>query len=303
MDAMAEMERALGPEAVRTLVQRRLLWSGAVAANEGADAPTRLDRTTGVVLGLAAGDADGRGRVSAETQTFVLSAEAWLDHGWRAPEVLIEQLSREWDTLRVRGAAIQASVEAHRAGVPWYLGASTSYGHAALARAVAVGAVFAGESVVDRRAGVGRLRRHPRPPASDCGGGGAGRVDRRTDPTRSGRAARRRVPGRRCVVHRAGGARAVGSGPGVARRRQVPQQLPLGRACVRHVDPGRVVRLVVRRPGRGDRRGEDLAARFADGARHHGSHRRGGPRRSCASRRRGTPTSRAHRPTPGWPGG
>ena len=50
MDAIAEMERALGPEAVRTLAQRRLLCSGAVTANECADEPTRLDRTTGVVL-------------------------------------------------------------------------------------------------------------------------------------------------------------------------------------------------------------------------------------------------------------
>src|SRR3954454_5951834 len=100
MDATAEMERAFGPEAVRTLMQRRLLCDWAAATAGGADEPTRLDRTTGVVLGLAAGDAGGRGRVSAETQTFVLSAEAWLDHGWRAPEVLIEQLSREWNTLR-----------------------------------------------------------------------------------------------------------------------------------------------------------------------------------------------------------
>ena len=60
----------------------------------------RLDRTLGVVLGLAAGNTDDSGRVGVETQTFVLAAEAWLDHGWRAPEALAEQLSRELHTLR-----------------------------------------------------------------------------------------------------------------------------------------------------------------------------------------------------------
>ena len=79
-----------------------------------------------------------------ETQTFVLSAEAWLDHGWRAPGALAEQLSRELHTLRVRGEAIGAAVDAHRHGVPWHLAASTSYGNGALSRAAAVGAVHAG---------------------------------------------------------------------------------------------------------------------------------------------------------------
>ena len=101
MDAMTEMERVLGAEAVRSLEQRHLLWDVAgfrrfLTADDG----VRLDRTIGVVLGLAAGNADGDHRVGVETQTFVLSAEAWLDHGRRAPEVLAEQLSRELHTLR-----------------------------------------------------------------------------------------------------------------------------------------------------------------------------------------------------------
>ena len=74
----------------------------------------------------------------------MLSAEAWLDHGWRAPGALAEQLSRELHTLRVRGEAIGAAVDAHRHGVPWHLAASTSYGNGALSRAAAVGAVHAG---------------------------------------------------------------------------------------------------------------------------------------------------------------
>jgi ADP-ribosylglycohydrolase len=147
MDAMTEMERALGAEAVRSLTQRRLLCDVAAPAAE-VDAATRLDRTLGVVLGLAAGNTDGDGRVGVETQTFVLSAEAWLDHTWRAPEALAEQLSRELHTLRLRGAAIGAAVNNHRAGVPWHLAAPTSFGHAALGRAAAVGAAFAGEPAV-----------------------------------------------------------------------------------------------------------------------------------------------------------
>src|SRR4051812_17237168 len=145
MDAMTEMEQALGAEVVRTLVQRRLLWSGPTAVSDGADERTRLHRTVGAIVGLAAGGADGRGRGGGETQTFLLAAEAWWDRGWRAPEALIEQLSREQATLRVRGQAIRAAVDAHRAGIPWHLGASRSYGNGALARAVAVGAVFTGE--------------------------------------------------------------------------------------------------------------------------------------------------------------
>jgi ADP-ribosylglycohydrolase/uncharacterized protein YegL len=146
MGAMVKMEQTLGAEAVRSLAQRRLLWdvpapSGPVAVDEA----VRVDRTTGLVLGLAAGNADADGRVGVETQTFVLSAEVWLDHGWRAPEALAEQLAREQHTLRTRGEAIGAAVEAHRNGVPWHLAASTSYGNSALGRAVAVGAAFAAE--------------------------------------------------------------------------------------------------------------------------------------------------------------
>ena len=145
MDAMTEMERALGAEAVRSLEQRRLLWDVGVPTATDLDAAVRLDRTLGVVIGLAAGNADDSGRVGVETQTFVLSAEAWLDHGWRAPEALAEQLSRELHTLRTRGEAIGAAVEGHRNGVPWHLAASTSFGNAALGRAAAVGAAFAGD--------------------------------------------------------------------------------------------------------------------------------------------------------------
>ncbi len=145
MDAMTEMERALGAEAVRSLEQRHLLWDVAASGRADPDDGVRLDRTIGVAIGLAAGNADGDHLVGVETQTFVLSAEAWLDHGWRAPEVLAEQLSRELHTLRTRGEAIGTAVEGHRNGVPWHLAGPTSFGNAALGRAAAVGAAFAGD--------------------------------------------------------------------------------------------------------------------------------------------------------------
>ena len=101
------------------------------------------DRIAGVVLGLAAGNAVGQrganGQVSAETQTFVTSCEAWLDHGWRAPEALAELLARRLSGFRSPGRAVVTAVERRRHGAAWHDAASRSYGNGALCRAAAVG--------------------------------------------------------------------------------------------------------------------------------------------------------------------
>ncbi len=81
--------------------------------------------------------------VSALTQSLVLSAEAWLADGWRAPESLADELDRRADTMRSPGAAVRRAVERRLAGVPWFESAGESFGDAGLARAVAVGAVHA----------------------------------------------------------------------------------------------------------------------------------------------------------------
>jgi ADP-ribosylglycohydrolase len=101
------------------------------------------------VLGLAAGNAAGRGdrgRVGAETQTFVTSCEAWLDHGWRAPEALAELFARRLPGFRAPGRALRMAVERRRHGAPWYDAASRSYGNGALCRAAAVAIVRAADT-------------------------------------------------------------------------------------------------------------------------------------------------------------
>ena len=185
MDAMTEMERALGTEAVRSLAQRHLLWDVAGPAVPAADDGVRLDRTIGVAIGLAAGNADGDHRVGVETQTFVLSAEAWLDHGWRAPEVLAEQLSRELHTLRTRGEAIGTAVEGYRNGVPWYLAAPTSFGNAALGASRSGRRGVRWRSVICGARRLGRRCRHPRRAPRHRGISGARGDRRRADRPRS----------------------------------------------------------------------------------------------------------------------
>src|SRR4051794_40298395 len=110
MDAYRELERAVGGPAMASLAARGLVSRVPVPAVAPCDSAVVADRTAGVVFGLAAGNAAPSGRVGVEAQTFVLAAEAWLDHGWRAPEVVAEQLSRELGTLRTRGEAITAAV-------------------------------------------------------------------------------------------------------------------------------------------------------------------------------------------------
>ncbi len=246
MDVMTEMEQALGAEVVRSLEQRRLLCEMAVPEAGTADAGVRADRIAGLITGLAYGNAGADGRVGVETQTFVLSAEAWLDHGWRAPGALAEQLSRELHTLRVRGEAIGAAVDAHRNGVPWHLAASTSYGNGGpqpgrrrrgRARRPAGGRVAR------------RVRRHCRDacrPARRCRVGHAGHGDRRPDPARpvdiAGRHRGRRRPcHRRCARPANAGAR-----PAVRPR----ARRSFGRRCGRRRDGGSRCRRDHRRAGR-----------------------------------------------------
>ncbi len=172
---MDEAERALGGAAITSLSGRGLLRGIEVPSTTSrADATLRLDRVSGVIAGLAAGNALGRtaerrqareprprneladamrrrtldggkGRGGASTQTFVLSAEAWLEHGWRAPEVLAEQLDLRLEGLRSPGRAIRTTVDELRRGTPWFLAAPRSYGDAGLSRAAAVGVVWAGD--------------------------------------------------------------------------------------------------------------------------------------------------------------
>ena len=144
-----EMVAALGDRALGSLEGRGLVRHVEVGTGGGAEPSARADRIAGVVLGLAAGNAAGRGdggRVGAETQTFVTSCEAWLDHGWRAPEALAELFARRLPGFRAPGRALRAAVQRRRHGAPWYEAASRSYGNGALGRAAAVGVVRAGDA-------------------------------------------------------------------------------------------------------------------------------------------------------------
>ena len=83
--------------------------------------------------------------VSALSQMMVLSAEAWLGSGWRAPAALADELVRRVPTMRLPGEATRRAVERRAAGRPWYEAAGDSFGDAQLPRAVAVGLVHAAE--------------------------------------------------------------------------------------------------------------------------------------------------------------
>ena len=112
MAGVEAAERALGGVAIEALRRRRLLLDVDVPA-----AAVSADRLAGALAGLALGDAlaawarssgcrpvtddvvrrflDERttdpDEVSALTQSLVLSAEAWLADGWRAPESLADR--------------------------------------------------------------------------------------------------------------------------------------------------------------------------------------------------------------------
>jgi ADP-ribosylglycohydrolase len=161
---LAAAEQALGGVAIESLRRRRLLEGVDVAAGA-----VSADRLAGALVGLALGDAlagwarraggrpltadavrhhlgerSGRPQtVSALTQSLVLSAEAWLADGWRAPGTVAAELDRRLATMRSPGAAVRHAVEQRRTGAPWFEAAGRSFGSAALPRAVAVGAVQA----------------------------------------------------------------------------------------------------------------------------------------------------------------
>ena len=118
-EAGPAMAAALGDRVVGSLEGRGLIHHVDVGAVGEPGPSVVADRVAGVVLGLAAGNAVGRrdgGRVGAETQTFVTSCEAWLDHGWRAPEALAELFARRLPGLPVAGSG---AAHRRRAAPPW----------------------------------------------------------------------------------------------------------------------------------------------------------------------------------------
>ncbi len=175
-----QVERELGAGAMSSLAARNLLCDVRVA---GCSAGADDDRVRGALVGLAFGDAVAEwaqraraaGRtlgerevrefielhdglpidrrkplgftdpVSALSQMMVLSAEAWLGSGWRAPAALADELVRRVPTMRLPGEATRRAVERRAAGRAWYEAAGDSFGDAQLPRAVAVGLVHATE--------------------------------------------------------------------------------------------------------------------------------------------------------------
>ena len=107
----------------------------------------RLDRTVGVVLGLAAGNADAE-RAGRRRDADVRAGGRGVARPRLAGAGGARRAAVRGSCTRCgsRGEAIDAAVDgAAGPASPWYLAASTSYGNAALGRAAAVGAVFAGE--------------------------------------------------------------------------------------------------------------------------------------------------------------
>ena len=306
MDAMTEMERALGAEAVGSLKQRRLLWDVGVPTATDLDAAVRLDRTLGVVLGLAAGNTDDSGRVGVETQTFVLAAEAWLDHGWRAPEALAEQLLARaahacGPRRRHRRGGRRAPQRRRRGTSPPRRRTATP--PSAAPRPSAPPSPASRQRSAWRRrldAAVTHAERHATAASAALAAIVAGliRRDPATTPVevcRSGRRVRAPTTGVRDLL-----VRALSS---LDRRRRHDPAAALGRPRRRDAGARRVVRTRQRRSRRSGRRGSGPRARFARRRRDHRRSRRRHPRRRRPARSAGTPTSRAPPPTRASPGG
>ena len=158
----------LGDAAVASLDRRALIRSVDVPTFDQIDPALLADRIAATVAGLALGDAfasrfrrsrnddgmdlavvhrwldsrrrgQGGHRLSAPSQTFVMSAEAMLADPFGAPLALASTLARRARSLRSPGNAIGHTVANLRSGSPWYEAAPPSYGNAALTRAVAIG--------------------------------------------------------------------------------------------------------------------------------------------------------------------
>ena len=308
---------ARAPRRCASLAQRRLLWSGAVAPGEGADASRRRRRTArpGVVLGLAAGDA-GRAGTGRRRDADVRAGGRGVARPRlagarrRSPSSCPGSWTRCGCAVRRSPAAVDGPPGRCRRGT------SRRVDVVRQRRAGPGGCRRRGvrrRSVVDRRA---RRRSTAAVTHADrratAASAALAAIDRRADPTRSGD--RRRVDVCRAVVGvvRRAGRRAscssgrwrrCGDGGDVRRSRRwgvrASDTLALAVWCA----------LVDRRPGRrrSPRRGPCEHGSH-DGRRHHRRHRRSDPRRSCAARARGAATSRAraaypelarrHRPTP-----
>ena len=160
------LESAIGTDAVAALARRHLLRAVHVPVGPCPATDLVADRVTGAVLGLAVGDAatgwvrrhrhrrtDGAdldrwldhppaarpSAVSAATQLFVQSAEAWAHEAWAAPETIAAELVTRAPGLRSPGQAVRYTVQQLGAGARWWVAGSPSYGDAALPRAVAAG--------------------------------------------------------------------------------------------------------------------------------------------------------------------
>ena len=193
-DERADDGGGAGDRVVGSLEGRGLIHHVDVGRGRRAGPSVFADRIAGVVLGLAAGNAVGQrgtaGGSSAETQTFVTSCEAWLDHGWRAPEALAELFARRLPGFRSPGRALRTAVERRRRGAAWHEAAS------ALVRQRRPVPGGRGRHrarrrrSVDRRGGLDRRRGHPRLAPGDGIVGGA----RRDRSPRSCGAMRRPAP-------------------------------------------------------------------------------------------------------------
>jgi ADP-ribosylglycohydrolase len=162
-------EPALGSAALHSLANRDLLQSACVLSPDVVDPFPVPGRIAGAVAGLTLGDAladrlrrrrstdqrpvedvvfewlsdrcttAGADRVTAATQTFVISAEAHLTDPFRAPATVAHDLVARRDTLRSPGHAASRSIRRLAQGAPWFEAGAGSYGDAVLPRAVAVG--------------------------------------------------------------------------------------------------------------------------------------------------------------------
>lgn len=170
----SDIERSLGSDAITALAGHDLLRTVVIPASRSIDPATVASRTNGAVIGLALGDAlvewsrrnkrqrlsapaqIGRWlfdvpdhgsveRVTAATQLFVQSAEAWLRDGWGAPESMADELVSRGPGLRAPGHAVRRTMRELQAGQRWFEAAPRSFGDAALPRSVATGLVSVGD--------------------------------------------------------------------------------------------------------------------------------------------------------------
>lgn len=168
METMISWVEGVEPVAVASLTRRGLVSTGSSTWVNGA--LPDVARQRGALLGVAVGDslsALTRGRppirglspaglavialsahnapVGVPTRQTLLAAQAWRSHQWSAPSVLSQRLASAFATSPGTGRALRAMAAQRARGIPWFDAGVPSFGDAALPRAIAVGAVFAGD--------------------------------------------------------------------------------------------------------------------------------------------------------------